>query len=62
MDGGDTVFPISAAAYAASLVGTPDEIWIAWLRQQHGTENHLPAAWKQILDEYRGERAYPTGP
>lgn len=50
-------FPVSFDRFAPRLLGTPEEIWLHWLRTQHGREKHSERGWFALIDQYRNKRA-----
>lgn len=39
-------------AFAATLVGTPNEVWTSLLRQSHGREAHSYREWLALIDQH----------
>jgi hypothetical protein len=43
-------FPITFAAYAASVKGTPEEVWTLLMKTQHGDRPRTPSAWQALRE------------
>lgn len=38
--------------------GTADEVWLKFIKIQHGKERHTPTEWRALIDQYRDQPAY----
>ena len=45
-------FPIPLAKFAPYMIGTPDEIWLHFLKLEHGGEKHSELGWSRIVKSY----------
>jgi hypothetical protein len=41
--------------------GSPDEIWLKFIKSKHGREKHSMSEWMKLIDEYRNMPAHPAG-
>ena len=48
-------------AVVAVSAGQPDEVWLKFIRQQHGMEKHTMAEWSALIDAWRDQPAHPAG-
>lgn len=46
-------FPVPLVQYARVIVGTPEEVWLTFLRLEHGNERHTELRWNEIVVSYR---------
>jgi len=40
--------------------GHADEIWLKFIKRQHGMERHSLAGWMALIDRYRDQPAHPA--
>lgn len=43
---------------AAIAPGTADEIWLKWIKINHGKERHTVSQWRALINNYRDQPAY----
>ena len=46
-------FPEPLDKFAATLIGTEDEVWIRVLRTNHLYEKHTTDEWRALIDGHR---------
>jgi hypothetical protein len=51
----DPATRVTAVRFAASLSGSPDSVYAAIVRKNHINEVRTVAAWKSLVDTYRGK-------
>lgn len=52
--------PVPWATFAASVKGTPHEVWLTYLRMKHGVERHTLAGWHELIEQVAGLPAHPA--
>lgn len=57
-----TIAPRNGPPRAVNVMskGSPDEIWLCWLRIKHGAEKHTKTAWQKLIKDYAKQPAHPA--
>lgn len=51
-------YPVPFAVFAASIKGTPDEVFTKLLKIRSGATPRVPSAWRTAVDALRDMPAY----
>jgi hypothetical protein len=43
------------------IAGNENEIWLKYIKMCHGDEKHTPSEWLNLISEYSGQPAHPSG-